>query len=114
MTSRLDALPDLELLGRAAGFKVGALARSVGVSRESLRVYVQVRFHEAPKDWLARLRMREAQRLLSQGQLVKEITSTLGFQHATHFSRAFRRGCGSSPRVFVAVQTGEPGGALGK
>ena|SRR5437867_13109530 len=102
MASRLDSITDWETLARQAKFKVGVVARSAGISPERLRLYVQIRFKKSTKDWLTELRMREARRLLARGQLVKEIAHILGFEHATHFSRAFRTTLGNSPTEFRA------------
>jgi len=114
MNNRLDAIPDLNILAKKASFKAGALARIVGVSGEGLRRHVKLRFNLAPKDWLSNLRMHEARRLLSEGQLVKEIAAQLGFQNPTHFSRAFRRECGISPRLTATAGMGRTAGSLAK
>ena len=116
MSSRLDAISDAKWrrLARKAGFKVGVMARSAGISCEGLRIYLRLRFHASPKHWIAGLQMREAYRLLRKGQLVKEVADMLGFENPTHFSRAFRKECGNSPRVFASDRTHYSGAPLGK
>ena len=105
MSSRLDVISDAdwEALARKGGFKVGALAQRVGVSSECLRIYVRVRFHVPTKDWLAKLRLREAPKYLGEGQFVKEVAKILNFHEPTHFSRAFRRAHGCSPLAFATA-----------
>src|SRR5437867_10467595 len=101
MASRLDIITDWEALATQAKFKVRVLARSAAVSPECLRLYVRKELQGSTKDRLTELQMREARRLVAQGQLVKEIAHTLGFAHATHFSRAFRAVHGVGPRAFM-------------
>ena len=105
MSSRLDIITDWEELAKDSAFKVRVLARTVGVSSESLRLYVRNRFDVSPRKWLSEMRMREAQRMLVKGKLVKEVADALGFAHPTHFSRAFRMTHGISPRASVSLKS---------
>jgi AraC-like DNA-binding protein len=61
--------------------------------------------HQSPYQYLLRLRMGQAaHRLQSPGTLVKQVAGELGFSDPFHFSRAFRRIYGVSPRRFVRLQ----------
>ncbi len=61
--------------------------------------------HQSPYQYLMRLRMAQAaQRLQSPGTLVKQVAGELGFSDPFHFSRAFRRVHGVSPRRFLQLQ----------
>ncbi len=47
--------------------------------------------------WLGEQRAVRGQELLQQGTMVKVVAADLGYAHATHFSRAFRRYWGHPP-----------------
>lgn len=57
--------------------------------------------HMSPYQYLMRRKMNHAADLLSsRGYQVKEVSSLLGFEDQFHFSRAFKRVMGESPRSF--------------
>lgn len=97
MASRLDQISDWEERARRAGYRTNILARDVGVTRQQLNRYVHSHHGMAAHLWMERLRTEEARRLRQQGRLIKQIALEVGFRHATHFSRAFRRTCGIHP-----------------
>lgn len=75
-----------------------ALERVAGLSSSRL----QAVFHEVtgypPLDYLRRLRIEEARRLLADPRLsVKEIAARTGFRDTSHLSKVFRRIDGLSP-----------------
>jgi AraC family transcriptional regulator len=52
----------------------------------------------SPKQYMVERKMRRAEELLDQSFLsVKEIAAGLGFGHQSHFSREFKKHCGTSP-----------------
>jgi AraC-like DNA-binding protein len=60
--------------------------------------------HQSPYRFLLRLKMnRAAERLAEPGILVKEVAGELGFSDPYHFSRAFKRVYGVSPRRFTRL-----------
>lgn len=112
MESDLDRITDWEPLAEQAGYRVQVLAEFVHRTPQSLRNYVRKRWKMSTKTWLADLQMRTARRQLVAHVRPKEIAQHLGFQHATHFSRAFRIAHGTSPRAFLIDQANELSGKV--
>ena len=104
MSSNLDRITDWNELAEQAGYRVQALAEILHRTPNGLRGYVRQRWNLSAKTWLAELQMRAARQRLLAGQRPKEIARHLGFEHATHFSRAFRFAHGASPRAFLIEQ----------
>lgn len=94
--SRLDRITDWEMRARDANYSVAKLAQDTGVSPRQLDRYFTDVLGSQPKAWLDHLKMEDALQLIHSGKAVKEIAHQLGFKHATHFSRAFRRVCGTT------------------
>src|SRR5690349_10300437 len=96
---RLDFLlaQVLENRAREASYNVSAFAVQCGVSRRTVVTYTRVRFGISPHEWMLRLRMREAVRLLASGMYVKQIAAILGFKQTSTFCRAFKHFHGVTP-----------------
>jgi AraC-like DNA-binding protein len=58
---------------------------------------------ESPYQFLTRLRMQRAARLLESGLKAKDVAKQLGFADQFHFSRCFSRVFGLPPRRFIAL-----------
>lgn len=56
----------------------------------------------SPHDWLVRVRIREACRMLGVGFPAVEVAAATGFNDQSHFSRIFRRAVGTTPGGYVA------------
>jgi transcriptional regulator GlxA family with amidase domain len=91
MGSRLDHINDWESRARRAKYRVAKLARNLKVTSRQLERYFLKTLRGHPKEWMKELRMKEALRLMRRGLLDKQIAARLGFKHASHFSRAFRK-----------------------
>ena len=90
MRERLDAPISLD-----------ALAREAGLSRFHLLRSYKKAFGETPFRRLTRLRMEQAQCLLSDGhEAVTEIAMRCGYDNPSHFATAFRRAVGVSPSAY--------------
>jgi AraC family transcriptional regulator len=77
------------------------LARSVNMSRWHFCHLFKAEMSQSPSHYVRTLKMREAQRMLSETFLsVKEIRATLGDIDRSHFSREFRNYCGLTPTEF--------------
>jgi len=80
---------------------VAELARSVNMSRWRLCHLFKAEMSQSPSRYMGKLRMGEAQRMLSETFLsVKEIRASLGNVDRSHFSREFKRFCGLTPTEF--------------
>jgi AraC-like DNA-binding protein len=83
--------------------KLGAddLARAAGVSRGRLAALFRDVTGYPPLEYLRRMRVDEARRLLGEVDLsVKEVALRCGFDDVFHFSRVFRKIDGLSPSHF--------------
>jgi len=80
---------------------VADLARSVNMSRWRFCHLFKIEMSQSPSHYMGILRMREAQRMLSETFLsVKEIRAKLGNIDRSHFSREFKKFCGLTPTEF--------------
>jgi AraC family transcriptional regulator of arabinose operon len=80
---------------------VAELARSVNMSRWRFCHLFKIEMSESPSHYVGTLRMREAQKMLSETFLsVKEIRAKLGNIDRSHFSREFKKLCGLTPTEF--------------
>src|ERR1700739_881814 len=80
---------------------VAELASSVNMSRWWFCHLFKMEMSQSPSHYMGTLRMREAQRMLSETFLsVKEIRAKLGNIDRSHFSREFKKFCGLTPTEF--------------
>ncbi len=78
-----------------------ALERVSGLSPSRLSALFREVTGHPPLDYLRRLRVEEARRLLADSRLsVKEIAARTGFRDTSHFSKVFRRVDGLAPAHF--------------
>jgi len=76
-----------------------SLARSVGLSPSHLRRRFKAVFGCTPMEFLERVRMEQAARLIKGGELsIKEVARKVGYLDANNFSTAFKRFHGRSPQ----------------
>ena len=76
-----------------------SLARSVGLSPSHLRRRFKAVFGCTPMEFLERVRMEQAARLIQGGELsIKEVARKVGYPDANNFSTAFKRFHGSPPQ----------------
>ncbi|CAN7444924.1 helix-turn-helix transcriptional regulator [Phenylobacterium sp. LjRoot225] len=81
--------PTLTELAAACGMSVRQLTRSFRASRGC-----------SIGDYVDRFRIETAMRLLAGDESIKSIASRMGFSSPSHFSLAFRRATGMTPRGF--------------
>jgi len=81
-----------------------ALARVAGLSPSRLQAVFNEVTGYPPLDYLRRLRVEAARRLLADhGLSVKEIAARTGFRDTSHFSKVFRRIDGLAPAHYRAA-----------
>ena len=81
---------------------VAAVARGIGVSRRLLEVRCKAALKRSPYQELLRLRMEQADYLLSNTPMkVYEVGMACGFPEPHHFSAVFKRWHGRSPRAWA-------------
>jgi AraC-like DNA-binding protein len=102
------ALSMIEAQDLANPYPLEAIARSCGMGIHSFRRnFAQLTGH-GPVAFQKKFRMETAHRLLATEKLsVKEIGQQLGFCNSFHFSAAFKKYSGLSPRAFRAGDRGE-------
>ncbi len=78
-----------------------ALAERAHLSPSRFHAVFRKALGVAPVDYVLRQRVRRAQQLLiSSDMAVREIATAAGFGDAFHFSRLFKKRCGSSPAIY--------------
>jgi AraC-like DNA-binding protein len=81
--------------------KIEDLAKHLNLHRSYLSHCFKRTYGMSPSDYLIRIRIREARRLLMETDLsIENISQQLGFYSAGHFSRTFRSIMGISPLQF--------------
>ena len=87
-------------------FGVEALAEAVGVSGRQLRRRVKAVTGESPGALVRRMRLERAAQFLEAGAgTVAEVGYRVGFESASHFSKAFRAHFGHAPTDHAAERT---------
>jgi len=83
------------------GLSVTALAAECGISEAYLRRIFMDKFGISPKEYIIRLRIDYARRLLESGEFsVGEVAVLCGYFEACHFSREFSRRVGVPPQEY--------------
>ena len=81
--------------------QVGALSAMLNVSSSHFFYLFKQTTGHSPIDWLIRLRIHKACKLLDEPQLrIKEIAACLGYKEQYYFSRAFKTVVGVAPAHF--------------
>ena len=95
----------------ATDLDLDALARQIATSRRQLqRVFAEVG-DTSFREYLAKVRMRHAARLLREGATpVREVAQSVGYRQPAQFAKAFRRHHGTSPSSLRASSNGHGGG----
>ena len=76
-----------------------SLADSAGLSAGHFRRRFKATFGRTPMEYLGRVRMEQAARLIQGGDLsIKEVARRVGYRDANNFSTAFKRFHGNSPQ----------------
>ena len=89
----------------AMGEGVGFVARSLGVSYPTLHRHFHRLLGLAPKEFAGKVRLARAEKLLlGRAHNIKEIAALLGFHSAAHFSAAFKKNHGVSPKSWCAAR----------
>ena len=85
----------------AAAHSVGSLAGLVGMSRASFAGHFSGAFGQGPIDFVQKVRLRIAARLLTTTDLpLKAIAQTVGYASHPSFTRAFSKSYGTEPMAF--------------
>jgi AraC-like DNA-binding protein len=82
-----------------------AVARACGLTRFEFSRRFRETFKTTFRDYLIRVRIVEARRLLTEGRVsITGIAYSVGFNDGSHFARMFRRFTGMLPSEYASVQ----------
>jgi transcriptional regulator GlxA family with amidase domain len=88
---------------------VARLARGIGMSPRTLSRWCREHLDESPAEFVRRLRVDEARRLLEETSLpLKDVTARTGFGDASTMWRAFTQRLGVTPAAYRQRFTAEP------
>lgn len=91
----------------AEAFSIETLGEEVGVSASHLRLLVRTQIGMGLGQYINRIRINHAQRLLQDSDLpIKHIAFDCGFNSSQSFARAFRRAAGVAPHRFRKYGSG--------
>lgn len=77
------------------------LGRRIGMSERRLKQRFKEYHGQSLSDCLRQARLREAERLLDDGDLtITQVADALGYEHAANFATAFKRDVGLTPRAY--------------
>jgi transcriptional regulator GlxA family with amidase domain len=98
---KLDNSQDWLESARQANWSVTRMSRLYGVSSRTLERYFLENTGQTPKTWLSEQRQWQAGEILQENNVsVKEVAIRLGYKHAHHFSREFKKYWGICPTDF--------------
>jgi transcriptional regulator GlxA family with amidase domain len=97
MMNGLNGIKNWPELGRQSNWGAVALAKKCDVSIRTMERHFLKNMGRTPKKWLSEQRQKQARELLADGASIKETAAELGYKHAHHFSRGFKRYWGISP-----------------
>lgn len=98
--TRLSA-EELGIFVKQRGFRVKALAVSVGMDVRTLERRFRDQYRMTPKRWITLERMKRAPPLLADGLLNKQVAASLGYTCESNFCRDFKRYFGCAPQEFA-------------
>jgi AraC-like DNA-binding protein len=84
-------------LAQQTNWSASTLAKECGVSLRTLERHFLKVMGKRPQAWLREQRQDQAIKLLRNGCNVKKTATLLGYKHATHFSREFKKHWGHAP-----------------
>jgi AraC-like DNA-binding protein len=96
---RKDELSDMAVRAR---YRAKAMAGLCGMSSRHFRRLFRLRLRVSPREFLERLRLARARRLVLAGLGGKRLAEQLGFSSKNHFSRFFKARNGLTARQYVA------------
>jgi AraC-like DNA-binding protein len=99
MTPHLAHIQNWPELARQAQWSASALAKLCKVSLRTLERHFHKQMGKSPKVWLVEQRQQQAMGLLKAGRSVKEAADGAGYQHASTFSREFKKYWGNCPVI---------------
>lgn len=108
MNTKLKHVENWLELAKEADWSAAKMAEMCNVSVRTLERYFLQQMQKPPKAWLIDQRQKRAMKLLNTGFSVKQVTSELNYQHASTFSREFKKFwkvCPTNHSLTLAIKT---------
>ncbi len=86
------------------GWNVGRLCQNLGIGNRTFSRMVKEGLGVSPKRWLREIRINVACHLLREDCKIEVVAQTLGFMHASDFTREFKKMAGVSPSRYVKAE----------
>ncbi|UGU15877.1 response regulator [Sinomicrobium kalidii] len=83
------------------GFGVESLASEAGISRSLLHIKMKKITGLSALDYIKRIRMKKATRLIREGKNISEVAYKVGYSDPNYFSRAFKKEFHVTPTQFA-------------
>ncbi|RDC55173.1 AraC family transcriptional regulator [Pedobacter chinensis] len=74
------------------------LARIVSLNEFKLKLYFKLGFGTTIHNFVTKIRMKEAQRMLNQSLSVTEVSEKIGYKSVSHFIETFKKHHGKTPK----------------
>ena len=104
---RLAKVIDKILEAPGAHHTVESLSEFASMSRSAFAEKFTAAFGRSPMSLVHHVRMQRAAQLLQQPSLsIDEVAGRVGFSSRSHFSRAFKKHCGTAPAKFRQADSG--------
>ena len=86
-------------------FNIDSLAENLNMSRSNLHRKMKALFDTTPGEYVHVIRLKQAANMLATGEYrVGEVCMMVGFHSVAHFSRAFLKHYGMSPKTYIKTQ----------
>lgn len=94
----------LDPLLHRSKWKIGALARLLGIGTRTLARLIERSTGLPAKTWLRQTRAVTACHLLREGWKIEALASELGFHHTASFTREFKAVVGVNPSTYFRME----------
>lgn len=86
------------------GWNVGRLCQSLGIGKRTFTRLIEESLGISSKRWLREIRIISACHLLREEGKIEGVAETLGFPHASDFTREFKKLVGVSPSRYATLE----------
>jgi len=100
MTKHLKPIQDWNALAESANSIAQMKASTGATSARQIRRQSIDRFGKPTLEWLTAKKIEKAQRMLRDGEQIKNVSSALEFKYLPNFNRFFAKHTGLAPRAF--------------
>lgn len=96
---KMSLVKDIIIRNPEQSLSLSYLARAVGTNEQYLKRHFKIMFGSTVFNYILSVKMERAKQMLLEGKYkIADIARTSGYKHATHFSNAFKKYFGYSPK----------------